>query len=136
MKDYSDIIDLPHYVSPKRSHMSNIDRAAQFSSFAALTGYDAMVGEAARLTDGRLSLSPEEITALNESIKYIMDNIALLPSVEIIYFIPDDKKEGGKYEALTLRIRKIDTVLRQITDTENNVLNLDYIYKIKIIENE
>lgn len=39
MSRYEDIIDLPHHVSKKHSQMSILDRAAQFSPFAALTGY-------------------------------------------------------------------------------------------------
>ena len=44
-KDYSDILNLPHPVSEKHPRMSLYDRAAQFSPFAALTGYDAAIEE-------------------------------------------------------------------------------------------
>lgn len=53
---YDDIINLPHYQSVTRSHMSNYDRAAQFSPFAALTGYDDAVTETERLTDRKIEL--------------------------------------------------------------------------------
>ena len=43
MNDYSDIINLPHHVSHKRNHMSMSERAAQFSPFAALTGYEEAI---------------------------------------------------------------------------------------------
>jgi hypothetical protein len=76
--------------------MSNIDRAAQFSSFEALTGHEEQIEEAARLTDGKLQLSPEETEALNSNMNYIIDNIALCPEADIIYFVPDERKEGGK----------------------------------------
>ena len=112
--------------------MSNVGRAAQFSSFAALTGYEALVEETARLTDGRLELSAEEINDLNDKMNYLMDNIALCPQVEIIYFVPDEKKSGGKYISLDVKIRKIDPILRTITDVDNNVINIDFIYKIKL----
>lgn len=39
-KDYSDIINMPHYESPKHPRMSKEARAAQFMPFAALTGYE------------------------------------------------------------------------------------------------
>ena len=132
MSDYDDIIDLPHHVSPTRARMSRADRAAQFSSFEALTGHEEQIEEAARLTDGKLQLSPEETEALNSNMNYIIDNIALCPEVEIIYFVPDERKEGGKYLPLSMKIRKIDLVNRAITDTENNVINIDYIYSIKV----
>lgn len=132
MSDYDDIIDLPHHVSPTRARMSRADRAAQFSSFEALTGHEEQIEEAARLTDGKLQLSPEETEALNSNMNYIIDNIALCPEVEIIYFVPDERKEGGKYLPVSMKIRKIDLVNRAITDTENNVINIDYIYSIKV----
>ena len=44
-KQYDDIIHLPHHVSKIRPQMSMQDRAAQFSPFAALTGYDAAIKE-------------------------------------------------------------------------------------------
>ena len=53
---YDDIIHLPHHVSETRAHMPMLDRAAQFSPFAALTGYGAAVVETARLTDQKLEL--------------------------------------------------------------------------------
>lgn len=37
---YEDIINLPHHVSKTRPQMSMLERAAQFSPFAALNGYD------------------------------------------------------------------------------------------------
>ena len=54
--EYDDIIDLPHHVSAERPHMPMTDRAAQFSPFAALTGYDAAIVETARLTDEKREL--------------------------------------------------------------------------------
>lgn len=132
MSDYDDIIDLPHHVSPTRARMSRADRAAQFSSFEALTGHEEQIEEAARLTDGKLQLSPEETEALNSNMNYIIDNIAICPEVEIIYFVPDERKEGGKYLPVSMKIRKIDLVNRAITDTENNVINIDYIYSVKV----
>lgn len=40
---YFDIINLPHHISTTRVQMSISDRAAQFSPFAALTGYEAAI---------------------------------------------------------------------------------------------
>lgn len=133
MSAYDDIIDLPHHVSPTRARMSRADRAAQFSSFEALTGHEEQIEEAARLTDGRLQLSPDEIDDLNTKMSYIIDNIALCPQVELIYFIPDERKDGGRYTTIRAEIRKIDLVFRTITDTDGNAFDIDMIYKIKLI---
>ncbi len=132
MTNYDDIIDMPHHVSLDRGRMSNIDRAAQFSSFEALTGHEEQIEEAARLTDGKLQLTAEEMEALNSNMNYIIDNIALCPEADIIYFVPDERKEGGKYIPVSMKIRKIDLVNRTVTDTENNVINIDYIYSVKV----
>ena len=134
MSDYEDIINLPHHISKTHPPMSNVGRAAQFSSFAALTGYEALVEETARLTDGKLELSQEEINDLNDKMNYLMDNIALCPQAEIIYFVPDERKTGGEYIKLNIKIRKIDPILRTVTDVDNNVISIDFIYKIKLIE--
>lgn len=134
MSDYEDIINLPHHISKTHPPMSNVGRAAQFSSFAALTGYEALVEETARLTGGKLELSQEEINDLNDKMNYLMDNIALCPQAEIIYFVPDERKTGGKYIKLDVKIRKIDPILRTVTDVDNNVISIDFIYKINLIE--
>ncbi len=65
MSRYDDIINLPHHVSPTRQRMSMLDRAAQFAPFAALTGYEAAVGETARLTAERRELDAQEAEELN-----------------------------------------------------------------------
>ena len=64
-KKYDDIINLPHHVSLTHPHMSRLDRAAQFSPFAALTGYDAAIKETARLTDKKVELGEYELEELN-----------------------------------------------------------------------
>ena len=58
MNDYSDIIDHPHYQSKTRPHMSMYDRAAQFSPFAALTGYEESVEETDKEETERMNLLP------------------------------------------------------------------------------
>ena len=68
MRDYSDIINMPHHVSKNRPQMSMHDRAAQFAPFAALTGYDDAVKETARLTDRKTELLDEQVAILNEKI--------------------------------------------------------------------
>ena len=45
MSYYDDIINLPHHVSTKHPRMSMYNRSAQFSPFAALTGYEKAIEE-------------------------------------------------------------------------------------------
>ena len=104
---YDSIINLPHHVSPKRPKMSLLDRAAQFAPFAALNGYDDAVKETARLTDGEAVLDDGQIAWLNERLMILNENLPTDTEIEITYFIPDEKKDGGKYLTVTGRVKKI-----------------------------
>ncbi len=108
---YRDIIDHPHHVSDRHPQMSLYDRAAQFAPFAALSGYDEMVSEEARLADNKIELSDEDMHALSRKISIISAAIdqGAKPEVSITHFIPDPLKAGGRYETLTERIRRVDT---------------------------
>jgi len=122
---YADIIDLPHHQSEKRPHMSLYDRAAQFSPFAALTGYDDMVREEARLTDDMRELSEMEQDNLDQKLfllsKAIEDRD--YPGVTITYFIPDERKSGGRYDRVSGIIKKIDPVERRIVLFAGNMIS-------------
>lgn len=119
--DYDDIINLPHHVSATRPHMSMLDRAAQFSPYAALVGYDDVVKETARLTDTQAALSEQEQDALNKKIALLQTALEQggkygeKPMVTICYFIPDKRKSGGRYDTITGRVKRIDAVQRTIT---------------------
>lgn len=108
MGNYDDIIHLPHPVSETHLQMSMIDRAAQFSPFAALTGYGDAVKETARLTDRRIVLDEREQDALNERLHIVAQQITQQPEITITYFQPDTKKAGGAYLTVTDRVKKID----------------------------
>ncbi len=105
---YEDIINLPHHVSTTRAHMSIYDRAAQFSPFAALTGHDVAIKETARLTKERLELDEGTKQLLDERLQLIRKNIESHPEITFTYFVPDEKKEGGKYVTVTGGVKKID----------------------------
>lgn len=94
---YDDIINLPHHTSVSRPHMSAHDRAAQFSPFAALTGYGSAIAETARLTDARVELDEYTKADLNEKLCIMQERIAQQPEVSITYFQPDKVKTGGAY---------------------------------------
>ena len=95
MNQYEDIINLPHHVSPTRPQMPMSDRAAQFAPFAALTGYDAAIKETGRLTDEKIELDEEALTALDMKYQFLMDALDDAPEVTITYFQPDERKAGG-----------------------------------------
>lgn len=113
---YADIIDLPHWQSPVRAPMTAHERAAQFSSFKALDGYEDMVSEEAREVSVRETLSEYEMEILNAKILLIADEIedGRHPVLKFTYFIDDIAKTGGSYVSITERVRKVDIVNRKI----------------------
>ena len=135
---YADIFDLPHHVSETHPHMSLSDRAAQFSSYKALSGYEDMVAEEARMTGSELELSEYEMELLGQKLDLISDVIAdgEHPLITFTVFIPDDKKSGGKYADITDRVKKIDAAFRKVvlmTKREsgvNETLEFDRIINI------
>lgn len=129
-QDYSDIINLPHHVSETRPHMSMRDRAAQFSPFAALTGYDAAVEETARLTDQRADLDEEMKQNISERLNLIQENLTAAPFVEFTYFVPDERKEGGAYCTATGTVKRIDDFQRLVTLTDGTDIPIDEIIEI------
>ena len=130
MNKYDDIINLPHFVSKDRKHMSNHDRAAQFSPFDALTGYSQKIREAARLTDDLIEISEDEKEILNQKLLIIDEFIKDQPIISILYFIPDKYKDGGAYKSETISLKKIDLNKRLLISTDNNKYDLDYIIDI------
>ena len=130
---YDDIINLPRPVPRKRSPMSNYDRAAQFSPFAALTGYDAVIAETGRLTDTQIELDEGGKALLDEKFQEIREHLAQQPEVKLTVFCPDSRKKGGAYETITGNVKKIDTVARILVLTGGEVVPIDRIYGIECL---
>lgn len=130
--DYDDIIDLPHHVSTTRPRMSRLDRAAQFAPFAALTGYGAAIKETARLTDERSELGEYELMELNAGIHMLMERIDEHPQVEITYFKPDERKDGGAYLTVKSRAKRLNEYERFILLENGTEIPFDDIYKIEL----
>lgn len=131
MEKYNDIINLPHYQSKKRPHMSVYDRAAQFSPFSALTGHDEAIRETARLTDKRTELSETEKTILNEKFNFILEHIYDRPEITVTYFIPDTLKSGGRYAEFTGCVKKYDYHNRVLHFIDNSEIKIDDIIEIE-----
>lgn len=129
---YDDILNMPHHVSSSRPHMSMHDRAAQFSPFAALVGYDAAVKETARLTDEKQELTADKIADLNQKIAFLTEHADERPKVNIEYFIPDEKKSGGKYVTLSGNFRRIDEYNHNMVFVSGEEIPLNNIFEIEL----
>lgn len=126
LDNYEDIISLPHHTSLNHPRMSMEKRASQFSPFAALTGYEDLVKESARLTDKKIDLDDGVKQILNNKLQIINQNINNKIEVTFTYFVPDKFKSGGKYIDYTGIIKKIDNY--------NNLIIMDDMTKISITE--
>lgn len=131
MKDYSDIINMPHHVSNNRPQMSMRDRAAQFAPFAALTGYDDAVRETARQTNQKIELLDEQVAILNEKILFLIEKIKDNLEITITYFIPDKKKEGGAYATVKGIVKKIDEYNKLIIMNDGREIMMDSIFDLQ-----
>ncbi|MCD8367389.1 MAG: YolD-like family protein [Clostridiales bacterium] len=129
-RDYSDIINLPHHVSENRPHMSMLDRAAQFSPFAALTGYDTAVQETARLTDQRVELDDAQKQKISERLNLLQENLAAAPVIEVTYFVPDEHKAGGAYCTVAGTVKKIDASQRLVALTDGTNIPIEEIVDV------
>ena len=101
------------------------DRAAQFSPFAALTGYAGVIRETARLTDRKIELDETMLTALNERYQLLLSVLDAEPEVEITYFVPDERKSGGAYRTVSGVVKKADEFARRLTLTDGTVIPME-----------
>lgn len=130
MSKYDDIIYLNRPKS-KHKHQSIDSRAAQFAPFAALTGYEGAIKETARLTDEKIEINEELREVLNFKLNFLNSHIKERNEVIILYFIKDDKKNGGKYVSKKGIIKRIDPVNELIKLEDNTIIMMDDILNIK-----
>ena len=131
MAAYADILFLPRPVSEKRKRMTALERAAQFSPFAALTGYDAAIAESVRLTDAQAELGDWERTELDDKLRFLMERVKEHPEITVTYFQPDPSKSGGKYETVSGRLKRLKTVEREMLLTDGSAFSLDAVSRIE-----
>lgn len=131
LSKYYDIIDLPHHTSATRPKMPVADRAAQFAPFAALTGYDAAIGETGRLTDERIELDESTKAVLNDKLRIIMEMLDEEPEISITYFKPDMKKAGGAYVTKVGVVKNIDEYEHIVVMKDSTKIPIEQIYGIE-----
>ena len=128
---YDDIINLGHPTSKKHPRMPIRDRAAQFAPFSALVGYDEAVEETARVTDDMIEQSDEMMAILNEKLSLLKERIGSCPSIAVTYFIPDERKSGGRYVIVRGQLVKTNDFARTITLSDGKEIAFDKIFSIE-----
>ena len=129
---YKDMLHLPHPVSATHPRMSLQDRAAQFSPFAALTGYDDALKETARLTDRFIELDEDRKQEIDRQIGYLQQHMGEAVTVKITYFVPDARKDGGAYNTLEGCVQKIDENSRSLR-IQRTEIPVERIYEINFL---
>lgn len=124
-KNYDDLLMLPHHVSPTHPQMTMQERAAQFSPFAALTGYSDVIKETARLTDEWADPDEDSREELDRRLAFLREHLSERLPVAITCFLPDDKKEGGSYRTFSGTIRKIDAYGHKLILEDGTVLPME-----------
>ncbi len=128
---YDDILYLPHHTSATRPRMPALDRAAQFSPFAALTGYDDVIQETARLTDRPADLDENRKEFLNEKLQMLAEMIEERPEITLTYFEPDERKTGGAYVSVTGRVEKLDEIRCVLVLKDGTAVSFSQIYELE-----
>ena len=129
--------DIKHLTRPQYDDlhpMSMHDRAAQFSPFAALVGYDDAVAETARLTDSRAELTEDEMSELNANLNRLLDSLDEQPQISVTYFVPDEKKSGGKYLKKQGDVRIYDSYSGELVFTDGVRIAVADMAKLDFME--
>lgn len=130
MNKYEDIINLSRPIS-KYPKMTLYQRSAQFAPFSALTGYEGQVKETARQTYKKIELDEEIKLKLDLKIQIIQEMLHNNPEIEITYYVPDKIKDGGKYETIKNKVKKIDNYNQAIIMQDDLKIDINEIIDIK-----
>ncbi len=98
-------------------------RAAQFAPFAALSGYENVIRETARLTQRQTELAEDRKAELNICLQTLQPG----DPVTVTYFQPDQYKQGGASLTVSGRLKCIDTVFRKLKLTDDTQIPIDAI---------
>ena len=128
---YEDIVNLPPHISKKHPQPTMLERAARFAPFAAITGYEEMVLEEARVTDERIELDEGTLAMLNEKLNIIHDSLDSEPVIKITYFEPDKRKSGGAYVSVTGTVKRIDEYERLVIMSDGKKIRIDEIFGLE-----
>ena len=131
---YEDMLELSHPVSKTHPQMARRDRAAQFAPFAALTGYEEAVREAARFTEEKMILDEDSKEQLDWKLRRLQEKVKEKPAITVTYFMKDEKKKGGKYVTVTGVLKKIDSYTHQFVLESGEEIPVEDIVSLNLDE--
>lgn len=131
---YDDIIRLQRPESGRRARMSLYDRAAQFSPFAALTGFDDAIAETGRQTQDRIELDRDALDRLDEQMQGLLEVLDSQPEAEVVWFRYDERKAGGSYVTTTGHVKKVDTYLERMIFTDGRSIPLGEVLSVRVMK--
>ena len=120
---YGDMLYMTYPFQTDRPRMNRADRAAQFSPFAALTGFDGVVAETARLTEERPEMSEEQKAAINDALMELLSRIRERPEA---------RKMGGECVTKRGNVRRIDEANREMLFADGEKVQLESIVNATI----
>lgn len=132
MGRYDDIIERKHPTSKVHPRMSAADRAAQFSAFAALNGYEDAIDETKRLTDTFMELDEGEQERINEQLILLQESCQEHPLVTVTFFEPDFRKEGGEYRTVCAKVKKLDEYQKKLLLEGELEIQMEFIREIRV----
>lgn len=127
---YDDIINLPRPVFAGRKRMNMVDRAAQFSPFAALVGYEDIIEETARLTENSIFLDDNQREILDRKQQNLLPYLDQMPEITITYFSPDHRKSGGQYVTVSGHLKSIIPHSKTLILADGTQLSMEYVIEL------
>ena len=128
---YEDIVNLPRPVSKKHPEPPLSERAARFAPFAAITGYEEMVLEEARVTEEKIELDECALTMIDKRLNILQNHLSQSPEITVTYFVPDKKKNGGAYRIITGVAKRIDPYKKLLIINGDEKIQIEDIYKLE-----
>ena len=83
-----------------------------------------------KLRKRRIELDEELKIILDMKIQVIQELISNKPELEVTYFIPDSKKDGGRYETILDNINKIDIYKQKMIMQNGAIIDIKEIIDI------
>lgn len=131
---YDDIINMERPVSKRHPPMPRANRAAQFAPFAALTGYEAVIDEAARLTARQIELDEDAKAEINRQLLALAarTDAGEPVQVELTWFEPDGLKLGGAYRTETVLVRRVDQSYHLLELSDRSLIEIKRVLNVRM----